>query len=178
MVNEEIGNASSELTCRIASIDNKIRDTESRLGKLFDALETGKYDNDDFAPRLKELRTRQTELGKARILAEAEIALQGETDLDRAKIKSYVLDMKGLLEGSEVVERKSFLMTFIKKIVIDGSQVVIHYNLPIPPEVISEGRKPVLPIVTSGGAGGIRTLYLLTASQTLSQLSYSPMTQI
>ena len=95
MVNEEIGNASSELTCRIASIDNKIRDTESRLGKLFDALETGKYDNDDFAPRLKELRTRQTELGKARILAEAEIALQGETDLHRAKIKSYVLDMKG-----------------------------------------------------------------------------------
>ena len=27
---------------------------------------------------------------------------------------------------------------------------------------------------TLGGAGGIRTPYLLTASQTLSQLSYSP----
>src|SRR5687767_199661 len=27
----------------------------------------------------------------------------------------------------------------------------------------------------AGGAGGIRTPYLLTASQTLSQLSYSPM---
>jgi hypothetical protein len=27
---------------------------------------------------------------------------------------------------------------------------------------------------TTGGAGGIRTPYLLTASQTLSQLSYSP----
>ena len=34
--------------------------------------------------------------------------------------------------------------------------------------------KEVLPIVTSGGADGIRTHYLLTASQTLSQLSYSP----
>ncbi len=35
-------------------------------------------------------------------------------------------------------------------------------------------RQGVLPIVPFGGAGGIRTLYLLTASQTLSQLSYSP----
>ena len=32
----------------------------------------------------------------------------------------------------------------------------------------------VLDFVQSGGAGGIRTPYLLTASQTLSQLSYSP----
>ena len=28
--------------------------------------------------------------------------------------------------------------------------------------------------IANGGAGGIRTPYLLTASQTLSQLSYSP----
>ena len=33
----------------------------------------------------------------------------------------------------------------------------------------------VLRSVNRGGAGGIRTLYLLTASQTLSQLSYSPL---
>ncbi len=32
----------------------------------------------------------------------------------------------------------------------------------------------ILPVITFGGAGGIRTPYLLTASQTLSQLSYSP----
>jgi hypothetical protein len=32
----------------------------------------------------------------------------------------------------------------------------------------------VLPMVTPGGAGGIRTPYLLTASQTFSQLNYSP----
>ena len=38
----------------------------------------------------------------------------------------------------------------------------------------SKTRVKVLDFVQSGGAGGIRTPYLLTASQTLSQLSYSP----
>ena len=32
----------------------------------------------------------------------------------------------------------------------------------------------VLPMVTPGGAGGIRTPYLLTASQTFSQVNYGP----
>ena len=38
----------------------------------------------------------------------------------------------------------------------------------------SDGEK-VLPIITFGGAGGIRTRYLLTASQTFSQVNYGPL---
>ena len=59
---------------------------------------------------------------------------------------------------------KSFLRSFIKRIVVNKKQVTIYYNLPIPPEGKKKQSVGVLPIVTSGGAGGIRTLYLLTAS--------------
>ena len=48
----------------------------------------------------------------------------------------------------------------------------MFYNLPLPGG--SDGEK-VLPIDTSGGAGGIRTRYLLPASQTFSQVNYGPL---
>ena len=47
-------------------------------------------------------------------------------------------------------------------------------DIAAPPDRKDKEQVGVLPIETSGGAGGIRTRYLLTASQALSQLSYSP----
>ena len=74
-----------------------------------------------------------------------------------------------------IAERKSFLRSFIKRIEINRNEVVVHYHLPLPQNEKGERVREVLPMVTPGGAGGIRTPYLLTASQTFSQLNYSPM---
>ena len=52
--------------------------------------------------------------------------------------------------------------------------MVLTYTMPLPPDEILEERKGILPAFYHGGADGIRTHYLLTASQTLSRLSYSP----
>ena len=57
---------------------------------------------------------------------------------------------------------------------ITGANVLITYKIPLPPDVAIDEQARVLSIVHGGGAGGIRTPYLLTASQALSQLSYSP----
>lgn len=102
------------------------------------------------------------------------MAAQGVKDLDTEKVKSYVSDLRQLLEETEAVERKSFLRSFVKKIVVDEMQVTIYYTLPIPQDNSDRGEKEVLPIVTSGGAEGIRTPDLLRAREALSQLSYSP----
>ena len=48
-------------------IDAELRDIRARLSRLYDALETGKLDLDDLAPRIKELKTRQDELNKSKI---------------------------------------------------------------------------------------------------------------
>ncbi len=77
-----------------------------------------------------------------------------------------------------MAQRKSFIKSFVKRIEIDGINVVVRYKLPLP-----DGKKDyidivVLPIDTFGGAEGIRTPDLLRAREALSQLSYSPIPDI
>ena len=98
----------------------------------------------------------------------------GVEEVDVSTVKSYARDLRNLLEESEFTERKAFLRSFVRRVEVDGTEVTVRYRLPMPPDGRSEDRAPVLPIDTFGGAGGIRTPYLLTASQTFSQLNYSP----
>ena len=39
----------------MANVDKEIREVENRLSRLYDALESGKLDLNDLAPRIKEL---------------------------------------------------------------------------------------------------------------------------
>ena len=173
LVNEELDSTHGLLKDRLNAIDAELNDVRLRLSRLYDALETGNLSLDDLAPRIKELRTRQNELSKARLQLEAEEITQGIKHVDAETIKSYARDLKSLLEEADIAESKAFLRSFVKRIEINKSQVVIHYNLPVPYEGETQA-VGVLPMVTPGGAGGIRTLYLLTASQTFSQVNYGP----
>jgi hypothetical protein len=44
------------------------------------------------------------------------MALEGARKVDATIVKSYAKDFRGLLEESEISERKAFLKSFIKKI--------------------------------------------------------------
>ncbi len=99
---------------------------------------------------------------------------QGAQQVDAEVVKSYAQDLQSLLEEADFTERKTFLRSFIKRIVVNKKQVTIYYNLPIPPEEKKKQSVGVPPIVTPGGAEGTRTPDLLRAKEALSQLSYSP----
>ncbi len=99
---------------------------------------------------------------------------QGTEHVDVEMVKSYAQDLRSLLEETGFTESKTFLRSFIKRIVINGENATIHYNLPMPPDGKKKQSVRVLPIDTLGGAGGIRTPYLLTASQTFSRVNYGP----
>ena len=156
------------------AIDAELRDVRGRLGKLYEALETGKLGFDDLAPRIKELRGRQDELSRARVQTEAEMAAEGVQEVDAAVVKAYAQDLRGLLEEAELAERKAFLRSFVRRVDVNGGQVTLHYALPVPPDGRTAEQIGVLPIVTFGGAEGIRTPDLLRAKEALSRLSYSP----
>ena len=155
-------------------IDAELDDVKIRLSKLYDAIETGKLSLDDLASRIKEHRTRQDELSKAKIQLEANMVARGATHVDAEVVKSYAADLKSLLQEADITESKTFLRSFIERVEIDKAQAVIHYNLPVPQHCGKKQSAEVLPIDTLGGAGGIRTPYLLNAIQALSQMSYSP----
>ena len=91
---------------KLANIDTELLEFENRLSRLYDALETGKLILDDLAPRIKELRAKQDELSTARVVAEAEMTLQGYQQLDLDAVHSYVTDLWNILDESEVAQRK------------------------------------------------------------------------
>ncbi len=82
LVNEALNSSYSMLSDSLASIDFELRDTGTRLSKLYDALETGKLSLDDLAPRIRELRERLDQLSKARIQIEADMAVERAEQLD------------------------------------------------------------------------------------------------
>ncbi len=104
-------------------IDLELNNVNVRLDKLYDVLETGKLSLDELAPRIKQLKPRQDEISKARIMMEAEMATKGVEPLDAARVKEYIHDLATLL-----METRSF----IEKIVIHGTDGKIYYKLPVP----------------------------------------------
>jgi site-specific DNA recombinase len=162
------------LKSKLDIIDTELRDVKARLAKLYYALDTGKLDLYDLSPRIKELKARQDELYRNKVVAEAEMAALHVQPVDEALVKAYADNLRMLLEETDITERKAFRSSFLRRIEIDKGQVTVHYMLPMPPDDKYSELAGVLPIVTSGGAEGIRTPDLLRAKEALSQLSYSP----
>lgn len=52
--------------------------------------------------------------------------------VDRQTVLAYASDLRSLLSEGDITESKSFLRTFVKKIVVEKEQVTVHYNLPVP----------------------------------------------
>ncbi|MGC8576287.1 MAG: recombinase family protein, partial [Caldisericum sp.] len=67
LTNEEIGQAKNEYEERQSVIDGQLEDLRDRLHKLYSALETGKLDVEDLAPRIKELRGQIDKLEEKRL---------------------------------------------------------------------------------------------------------------
>ena len=133
------------------------------------------------------MRAKQDELSKARVVAEAEITLQGYQQLDIETVCSYVEDLWNILEESEVAPRKAFLRPFVKNIVVEKEGLKVHYNLPIPTDGKMRELLGVLPIGTPGGpnitfAKPIETFFELSigsapphlGSRTMSLNDHSP----
>ncbi len=132
MVDEELSAIHILLKSRTDVIETEMGDVRNRLSRLCNALETGKIELDDLAPRIKELRTTESELSSAKIQLEAEMVVEGIETVDINDVKSYVEGIQSVLDEIDSHERKSFLRSFVKRIVIKYEKAVVHYKLPIP----------------------------------------------
>jgi site-specific DNA recombinase len=93
---------------------------------------------------------------------------------DAKLVRSYVDDLRDTLDNSPLSEQKSFIRSFVEDVKVTGMEVLLDYKMLLVPDEVNSKTAGVLDTVQYGGAGGVRTRYLLTASQALSQLSYSP----
>ncbi len=166
MVNEELARLKTDSSEILAQIDGQLDECTKRLQRLFAAVETGKMELDDLAPRIRELKQQIEQLQSKRRGIETENvrAIQ----VTQSEIQHYVEDLRSLLMTGTLIERKSFLRSWIRRVEFSKSAGgEIEYCLPL----ISTGKdyekapdREVLSIgkVGSPGRGSIRTSWDIT----------------
>ena len=70
---------------------------------------------------------------------------------DMETVKSYVEDLRNLLEESPIAERKSFIKSFVKEVRVTGTEVLLSYNIPLLAGASSQETLVVPPTVQYGG---------------------------
>jgi len=61
---------------RIDSVDTQLKEINTRLGRLYDAIETVKVSLDELAPQIRELKSQKDRLDESRIQFDADAILQ------------------------------------------------------------------------------------------------------
>ena len=173
-VNSSMENETGSCHDELAIVTNEITTVSGHLDRLYDALETGKVDLDDLAPRIRDQRIQHEQLQNRKYELECYLSDRKVELTDLKRVIGYVENLRSILDKGTLQERKAFIRSFVRSIKVTGDNAKLSYMMPVPPEWLTEEKVRVLYYVRYGGAGGIRTLYLLNAIEALSQLSYSP----
>ena len=182
VVDEEMDGVALEQRKRLQTVEDELEDVKRKLGRIWHVIETTDIDMADAAGRIKEHRDRQERLEDAAAEARAILADRRAVLDDVETITAYAKDMRDFLNQSELTERRAFIESFVKEIVVMPGDALMRYTVPMPDDSLIPGRAAekvalngsVLSTVKNGGAGGTRTPYLLNAIEALSRLSYSP----
>ena len=157
LVNEEMDGASAEHRRHLDSVMAETHEVNRRLGKLYDALETGKIRLEDLSPRIQQLRHRLGQLEAARLEVEGLLSDRRVELADLETVTRYVADLRNLLDESPLAERRAFVRSFVKEVKVTDDEVLLTYTLPMPPRGITEEMYVVPPTVHGGTPGGTRT---------------------
>ncbi|GAH48645.1 unnamed protein product, partial [marine sediment metagenome] len=149
LTNEELTQSDGENRERLELIQAQIEGMDSRLGKLYDALEIGEFKGGELAPRIKVL-SQKKELLQAKADAEEILHYKSVNMADLQVVQDYADDLRNLLAKSSITEQRSFLKSFVERIEVDESEVKVYYTIPMPPYSVSEETVGVLPFVHHG----------------------------
>ena len=139
------------------TIEKELIDTSARLQRVYEAIETGKINLDDLAPRIHELRERQIKLQSRKEELLLFISGQKAEVASKEEVVECVKALREILEENSVVERKAFIRSFVKEVKVTDSDVLLTYTLPMLPDSVTEEKVPVLSIVHYGGPLWTRT---------------------
>ncbi len=175
LVDEEMDGVAKEQRQKLETIEAELADVKRRLGRLYDLAETTDLDIEDFKPRIRDHRERQEKLEASAEEARALLSQRREVLDDVETITAYALDMSNFLRESELTERRSFIESFVKEIVVMPDNAVVRYTIPMPEDSPIGGRDAeemalngsVLSTVKSGGRWRARTSDLLRVKQAL-----------
>ena len=179
LVDEEMDGIAKEHRQRLETAESELADVKRRLDRLYNLAETTDLDLGDFMPRIREHRERQQKLEETAEDARVMLSQRRVVLDDVNTITAYAQDMSTYLRESELTERRSFIESFVKDIMVEPGGALVRYTIPMP-EDSPIGEKdaeevalhsPVLSTVKRGGPCGGRTHDTRIKSPVLYQLS-------
>ena len=155
LVNEELASTANRSEEQLANTNQELTKVNGRLGRLYEALETGKLTLDDLSPRIQQLRQQQRQI-QASQAENGPLASAGVTKkVDLEEVLEYVKDMRTLLDMGTTGEQRALLRSFVQEIAVNQKEAVIKYSLPLAVGSPDEIKGPA--IVTDGTPGRTRT---------------------
>jgi site-specific DNA recombinase len=151
LVNEEMDAVSGEYQTEMETINSEIGGVEQRLGNLYNAIEKGNIEFNLLKPRLQDLKAQHDKLLARKAELEGAISQKKIELANPETVKRYVKDLQQFIDSNELMERKSFIKSFVKEIKVTGNEGRIKYTFPIPPDNHEEEGLGVLPTVCDGG---------------------------
>ncbi len=78
--------------------------------------------------------------------------------VDSDEIRAWVQDLRALLNTGSIMEQKTFLGPFIKKVTVKQRKVTIDYTIPIHGANTGSPTREVLPLIQNGYSNPIKCL--------------------
>ena len=159
VVAEEMDGVTREQRKGLKTIEDELEDVKRKLGRIWHFIETSDTVMADASDRIREHRERQERLEYFAEQARAVLAQRRKVLDDVNTIAAYAMDMKDFLSKSELSERRAFIKSFVKEIVVVPGDALLRYTVPMPDNSLIPGRAAekvalpgsVLPTLHVGG---------------------------
>ena len=151
VANRELDSLAQSKSSELDVIARAIDDTNRRLERLYDAVETGKLDLGDLALRIKELRYHQEQLHARKNEIENELADRRVELIDLETMTGYAAEMQEIIREGSLAHRKAFIRGFVKDVRVTGKKAVLIYSPPGLPDKVELNLEGVPRIVQHGG---------------------------
>ena len=182
VVDEQMDGVAGDQRKKLQTIEKELADVRRRLDTIYNLVETTEVEMADFTPRIRQHRERQERLEYSADQARAALAQRRNVLDDVNAIAAYAQDMSAFLKESELTERRTFIASFVKEVIVMPDDALMRYTVPMPEDSFLAGgvtekvalNGSVLASVPVGGDRGTRTPNLRDANAALSQLSYIP----
>ena len=159
VVDEQLDGVARDQRKRLETIDAELADVRRRLDRLYSLVETTDLDMADVTPRIRDDRERRERLESSAAQARAILSQRRDILDDVNTIAAYAQDMSEFLNESELTERRAFIETFVKEIVVMPGNALMRYTVPMPDDSLIPGKNAdemalngaVLSTVQNGG---------------------------
>ena len=140
IVDEEMDGVAREQRKRLETVEDELEDVKRKLGRIWHLVENTDTDMADASDRIKEHRERQTRLEDAAAHARTVLAQRRKVLDDVNTIATYAQDMSRFLNKSGLTERRTFIESFVKEIVVTPDNALMRYTVPMPDDSLVPGR--------------------------------------